>query len=1321
MNTNTLKKFAQETRRKLMQQVAAKLEFVTNNDTPELREKAEQVRKLKEEIKAIGKEQVIEKVAYTWFNRFMALRFMDANDYQPLGVRVLSPLPGQTTPEILNQAKQADIPAELKLKPQKILDLLDGRTPSANPQNEAYKELLIASCNHLHAVLPFLFERINDYTELLLPDDLTSQFSIVYDVVQGMTEDGCQEVEIIGWLYQFYISEKKDEVFASKSKVKKEDIPAATQLFTPRWIVEYMVQNTVGKLWLQNKPNSKLREHMPYFIESPSLESEDFLKISSPEDIKLLDQACGSGHILVYGFDLLTKIYEEEGYSQSEIAQLILTKNLFGFEIDERAAQLAGMALLMKARSYQRRLFKKGDVPDPNILCYKDLTLSIGECAETLKRAQHEPSEDLLADLENMQQATNLGSLILPQASHEELQTALKKVSNSKIGADAFYQYQVEHLKTALAQLNLLADKYHCVVDNPPYMGGGNMNTALATYVKKNYPDSKADLMACFMEAGLKVLHPKGFLGMINQHSWMFLSSYETLRKKLIENTFFDTLLHLGPRTFPEIGGEVVQNAAFTFWNALSDEKGAYIRLVDFDKTEIKRDNTLEAIQNPDCGWFYTANQKDFEKIPGSPIGYWLSERSIANFDEKKIFDYAHSFQGLISGNNDKLMRYWAELPNSSRTSDFQSYKEALNKITWIPYQKGGAFRKWFGNNDYYLFWNGTGDNLTRARTENRDYYFKRCLSWTFLSSSKFGVRKVLGGQLWDVAGSSAFPFCEKDENIILGFLCCSVGKYYLDVLNPTLNFQVENILSLPINSNSFDSKIDEAVELLINLSRFEWNSRETSWDFLQNELIRQKSDSIEESFDLYQQYWRNKFFQLHKNEEELNRQFIEIYGLQEELAPDVPLEEITILKEETSIENGQLVFHADEVFKQFVSYAVGCMFGRYSLEKEGLVLANQGETLEDYWRIVDGKDGRWSMVDGGMVDGEDGGDNYKNDRYGKGLQGSENLAAEHGAGDFGVSGDEENAEGRTIQSDGPNKESGGERTEQHSRRTIEGEQRVSSLSQDSTRFISRIGNATSNSSESSDAQGGGYEKNNTGNNQHQKANSQPHGENVTTINHQPTTNNHFIPDSDNIIPILDEDWFEDDIVGRFNAFLKASFGAENFQKNAAFVEECLKKDLRKYFIKDFYNDHIKRYKKRPIYWIFSSPKGYFNVLIYMHRYTPDTLNNILNNYLREFIDKLKIRKEHLEQIKISGSAAEQSKAIKESDRINKMIIDCKDYEREILFNMATERISIDLDDGVLVNYNKFGKAIKEVKGLNDKKAKDKVKKFDWIDATEIR
>lgn len=510
-----------------------------------------------------SKAEVIDKVTHTWFNRFIALRFMDANEYQPIGIRVLTPKDGYTLPELLDEAKQGHIPAELSVKKQHIFDLLHGKTPSTNAQDEAYKELLIGACNHLNKVFPFLFERINDYTELLLPDDLTSELSIVQDIRDGMTVEDCSEVEIIGWLYQFYISEKKDAVFASKAAVKKEDIPAATQLFTPRWIVEYMVQNTVGKLWLQNKPNSKLREHMPYFIESPSVTADDFLKINSVEEITLLDQACGSGHILVYGFELLAKIYEEEeGYNPSDIPQLIIKKNLFGFEIDERASQLASLALMMKARSYNRRFFRKE--VEPNILCYKDLPLTNEEINEAFTQIGFPLSDELNHDLLTMQQATNFGSLIIPHTSKNEIEKAFEIIRYKVNTSDAFLSYKLEKLKISLEQLLLLSNKYHCIVDNPPYMGDSKFNKSLSEFVNVNFPASKLDLMTCFMEIGIKSLLNGGYLAMINQHSWMFISSYKGLRKKLIENITFNSMLHLGTRTFPEIGGEVVQNTAFS-------------------------------------------------------------------------------------------------------------------------------------------------------------------------------------------------------------------------------------------------------------------------------------------------------------------------------------------------------------------------------------------------------------------------------------------------------------------------------------------------------------------------------------------------------------------------------------------------------------------------------------------------------------------------------------------------------------------------------------------------------------------------------------
>jgi type II restriction/modification system DNA methylase subunit YeeA len=1167
MNTNRLKKFAQESRKKLMNEVSTKLNYVLNSDSAELREKSSSISKLREELKVTTKEQLIEKVSYTWFNRLIALRFMDVNDYQPLGVKILTPLDGFTTPEILDESKRGIISDEIQVDRKKISDLLDGRLPSPNPQNEVYKLLLIGACNHLHKTFPFLFERIDDYTDLLLPDDLTSEFSIIQDIRDGMSKEDCKEVEIIGWLYQFYISEKKDEVFASNEKVKKEDIPAATQLFTPRWIVEYMVQNTVGKLWMLNNPSSRLKEHMPYYIESEERD-EDYLRVSSVEEMTLLDQACGSGHILVYGFELFAKIYEEQGYSQSEIPELIITKNLFGFEIDERASQLSGFALLMKAREYHRRVFRKE--LKPNILCYRDLKLTEDEIKETFHQLKIELTNELLFDLKNIQQSTNLGSLISPHTDPNYLKSVSEKIESLKNTSDFFFRHGLEELEESINQLISLSRKYHCVVDNPPYMGGGKMNKQLSDWVKTNYPNSKSDLMACFMEVGLNILYPKGFMGMINQHSWMFLSSYEGLRNQLLKGTHIDTLLHLGSRTFPEIGGEVVQNSAFTLKNDKSSHKGKYFRLVDFDSSAKKKLKTLEAINNPECGWFFRSNQNDFSKIPGSPIGYWLSSKVIEIFDkEDTLKDFADVKQGLATSDNNRFRRNWSEI-------EFDK-SSIQNGDKWFPYNSGGEFRKWYGNQNYLVNWENDGDEIktfVKSVTRNTQYYFKPSISWSKISSSDLSMRYFPEGFIFDVAGCSIFT---EDQNFLryyLGSFNSKISKKLLQELSPTLNFEVGQVSNYPAsNKLPRSEKIIDLVNDCVHIARLDWDKNEYSFDFKSNGMIPKINCEIEESFDLYKQYWTNKFFQLHKNEEELNRQFIEIYGLQDEITHDVPLEEITILKEETSIVNGELIFNQKEVLDQFISYVVGCMFGRYSLDKEGLILANQGETLQDYLSKIEKQEAEIS----------------------------------------------------------------------------------------------------------------------------------------------------FLPDEDNIIPILDDEWFEDDIVGRFHEFLRASFGDQNFEKNLTFVEESIGKDIRKYFVKDFYKDHIQRYKKRPVYWMFSSPKGSFNVLIYMHRYTPDTLNQILNGYLNEYREKLKSRVEELDHLMNRGSSSEQIKASKEKDKLRIILLELQEYERDILYPLATERISIDLDDGVLVNYNKFGEAMSPVSGLNDSKTKKKVREFDWIDTTTIR
>lgn len=1134
MNTNQLKKFAQESRRKLIGQVTAKLNYVLKTDSAELREKGAAVNKLKEALKETSKEKLIDKVAYTWFNRFVALRFMDVNDYQPIGIQVLSPVDGFTIPEILVEAKKGSIHDELQVDRRKIGDLLDGRIPNSNPQNEVYKLLLTGVCNHLHKTFPFLFERIDDYTELLLPDDLTSEYSIIQDIINGMDKEDCKEVEIIGWLYQFYISEWNEELISSKKKYKKEELAPASQLFTPRWIVEYMVDNTLGQLWTEISPNTKVSKSLQYYIQpSYSIQRER----KSVEEIKFFEPCVGSGHILSYAFDVFFKIYQEEGYNQSEIPELILTKNLFGIDIDQRAAQLASFVLMMKAREKSRRFFRKEVMP--NISYYQDFEFD-----------------------EKFKHATALGSLIKVDFSEYE---SFQVDENSLFG---------ERQKELKKLYRLLGQRYDVVVTNPPYINSSRMEDKLKEYVQKKYPETKTDLFATFILRCLELCNEDGLTGYMTPFVWMFISSYEKLREELISNHFINNLIQL---EYSGFDGATVPICTFTLRNkSLKGEKGNYIRLSDFKGAKVQSPKTLEAIQNRKCGWFYNADQKDFSKILGSPIGYFLSTQAISIFkDSLSLNKVSKIKKGISTGNNARFLRFWTEVQSKNISKSANPLGE---KLKWIRANKGGEFQKYYGNIEYVVNWENDGDELNSFKPSSvirsREYFFREILAFSKISSSNFSIRKFPEGFISIDASSYLVDF--QDIRYLLGVLNSKVFTELLGKLTPTLNFEIGDLAKFPIpTDNNLGTKeiiyrlVDENLKFSISYEE----CKERSLNYKSNSLFLHSSHEIQESYDLYKQFWTNKFFQLHRNEEDLNYQFIQIYGLQDELTPDVSLEDITILKEETSIVNGELVFDQKEVFSQFISYAVGCMFGRYSLDKEGLILANQGETLQDYLSKIQKQEAELS----------------------------------------------------------------------------------------------------------------------------------------------------FVPDEDNVIPILDDEWFEDDIVGRFHEFLRASFGNQNFEKNLSFVEESIGKDIRKYFVKDFYKDHIQRYKKRPIYWMFSSPKGSFNVLVYMHRYTSDTLNQILNGYLNEYREKLKTRMETLDHLMISGTPSEQNKASKEKDKIQLVLLELQEYEREVLYPLATERISIDLDDGVLVNYNKFGKAIAPVAGLNDKKTKEKVMEFDWIDTTTIR
>jgi len=1154
MNTNALKRFAREARIKLLDQVGRKLEFVTTNIDPVfLDTNSSQINSLKEKIKAVGSEQVIETVAYTWFNRLMALRFMDANSYA--SPKVVTPVMGKT-PELLQNALAGQVDENLVLNRQRLNELLDGTTKVSDAQTEAYKMLLIASCNYWHKAMPFMFERISDYTELLLPDDLLSEYSIVADIRNGMSDEDCQQEELIGWLYQFYIADKKDEVFddlKKNIKITPENIPAATQLFTPRWIVRYMVENTLGKLWLTLKPNSKLKQHMPYYIEAPEGNAPAPLPegVKGVTDITFLDPCQGSGHVLVYAFALFTKIYEEEGYNTNEIPALILQHNLFGIDIDERAAQLAAFALTMKARSYFPRFLR--NPVQPHVIALENVSEDI------IKQAVKLPlpvAGKLIYDfrdltLYNLTQADNYGSLI--QIDPEELKAV-------QIQKGSIWQNQEQKLRE---QADYLSRKYHCIVTNPPYMGFKGMNASLKIFVDKFFKKGKTDLMACFIERCLSFNAKNGKTALINQQSWMFLSSYDELRPFLIDSFQFESMLHLGPRTFPEIGGEVVQNTAFVFGNYDPLNRAVFIRLSNFDSTELKEKKTREAIQNSNCSWLFISNQKDFEKIPSSPIAYNASKRILDLFKENDVLDKTCKPRtGLNTGDNGKYIREWYEVSYSKilfNCSDTATAKESRYK--WFPYNKGGGFRKWYGNNSLLVNWYNDGQEIKDFAVvrnagkhwsrfiQNTDFFFKEGITWSFINSKNFGVRYKPYGFIFDVQGTSAFPPLE-DINYFIGLLCSKVSNKILSVLNPTLSFQAGNISSIPfVKRVDGDDIINDMVESLINLHKLEWDSRETSWDFKTNNIIEQKENSLKGSLDNYIKFWISNVSEIQNTEQEVNKYFIEKYHLQQELTSDVALDEITILQEEARVENGQFVINPVPILLQFLNYSIGSIFGRYSLDKPGLIIANQGEALQDF------------------------------------------------------------------------------------------------------------------------------------------------------LNHIPAPT--FLPDEDNIIPVLDAEWFNDDIVGRFRAFLKASFGEAHFEENLKYIEDTIGKDIRKYFVKDFYNDHIKRYKKRPIYWMFSSPKGHFKALIYMHRYQPDLCSKLLTDYLQTFINKLDTARQNQIALGLREdiSAREKTAANKEVERLATMIKDCQEYA-QTLYAVATQKIAIDLDDGVKVNYQKFKDVLVPIKGL---------------------
>jgi len=1203
MNLNTLKKFAQEMRRDFISQVASRLDYVLSIDDEYLRAHAAEKRTIIEKKNKLGDEALIEEAAYLWFNRLAAFRYMDARGFT--SPRIVSPRPGETQPELLSDIKAGRIPPAIGPLRERFDGLLSGRIRSSQPDREVYKEALLATCNAWAVSMPWLFKKVDDWAGLLLPQDLLSPSSLVMRMVEGLSEEDCaQGVEIIGWLYQFYISEKKDEVFSALKKnvkITKENIPAATQLFTPHWIVRFMVENSLGRLWLLNHPESRLKERMKYYVQSDP--EPDFLRVKDPAEIKCLDPCCGSGHILAYFFELLYAMYEEEGYAPQEIPSLIVQNNIYGIDIDERAAELAAFTVAMVAREKDRRFFERGVVP--HVIAMKDIQVD-------LRRLNVRLSPDLQESVEMLKEGRNYGSLIpVPAGAAGEIEEVERALAEHRLDS-LFDTAERDDMAAAFRILEYLEPRYHVVVTNPPYMGMSNANPELKSFVGKRFPDSKADLFAVFMERCIIALLPKGYMGMINQQSWMFLSSFENFRKKIISNNTIVAMAHLGARAFETIGGEVVQTTMFVVSKKPAQGyKGSYIRLVDEKNAESQKKKTEESLANPNCGWFYQADQRDFEKIPGSPIAYWVSKNVLILFRKsQQLLNYAEPRQGMATTNNNQFLRTWPEVSNTNIGFNNKNLYDAKNsKKKWFPYNKGGEYRKWYGNNFIIVNYYNDGEELKkivkekyRNRTyaqgfsdekwdklieiwvlKNQQFYFKSSVTWTFISSAYFAARFCNSGFIFDVGGSSIFP--NNDEiTVFTSFLCSNLCNYILKLLNPTLNFQVENIASLPILYSEFKNAkqiINNIAKSSISLSKSDWDLRETSWDFRRSPLLTDYTAPrietvidenltdwswpsafasgtqirLRDQADSFKKHWTELFRELHRNEEENNRIFIDLYGLQDELTPEVPYTEITILQDElveSARRENRIEFDESVLARQFVSYGVGCLMGRYSVEQDGLILADAGATLDD--------------------------------------------------------------------------------------------------------FRTKVPNAR------------------------------------------------FLPDPDGILPLTDEDDFSDDLPTAFKSWLRFISG-QHYEENLRWIEDRLGRDLRTYFIRDFYKEHVRRYKNRPIYWMVSSPSGAFRAILYLHRYTKDTVGKILNDYLRPYRTKLEQKLRSLAAVidAASSSQSEKAKARKRHDQLQKYIAEIDLWEKKALYPLATKRVELDLDDGVKVNYRKLSPILEPVKQLEAK------------------
>lgn len=1155
-----------------------------------------------------GYEVLVEHIAYTWFNRFCAIRYMELHGYLDHGFRMLSHPTLEGGYEVLDHVPE--VADSLGLDKSRLVEM----KLAGDRDEELYRELLLAQCHTLQGAMPFLFEAVNDDIELVLPDNLTRTDSILRGLVDTIPEEDWAQVEVIGWLYQFYISEKKDDVIGKV--VKSEDIPAATQLFTPNWIVQYLVQNSVGRQWLQTYPDSELKGKMPYYIEPAEQTPEVQAQLAAitpssiePESIKVLDPACGSGHILTEAYNVLKAIYEERGYRTRDIPQLILENNIFGLDIDDRAAQLSGFAMLMLARQDDRRILNPNRGVRLNIVSLQESKLDIAELWTKLnfhQQVQRGSMGDMFAEgaalvntdsaeykllmrtLELFTNAKTLGSLIqVPQEDEAALKTFLNGLYRLAVEGDIPQKEAAAELIPYIQQAWILAQRYDAVVANPPYMGGKFQTPDVKKYLKDNFSGYEKDLFSAFIIRNLKLSKDGAQLGFMTPFVWMFISSYEELRSRLINEEIITSLVQL---EYSGFDGATVPICTFTLQKGhIADFTGSYVRLSDFRGAVNQGPKTLEAIQNHDCGWFFESKPDDFKMIPGAPIAYWVSKAMRDVFlKNDSLGDIGNPRLGMATGNNDVYVRSWWEVSIPKVFFGCKSRDDAQKSSKkWFPYNKGGQFRRWYGNNENLVNWENDGYALQNtlhpsggriwAHNFNLDYIFKPSLTFTATSSSYFGIRFSTEGFLFDNKGSSYFTA----ENLllpILGFLASKPATKILNIINPTIEFQPGNISILPFVKNIDLNTVNEMVSALVDISKNDWDSFETSWGFLTSPFVKFNISfgTLSEKYHQLINHWATSVQKMKFLEESNNRLFIESYNLHDELDPDVPLSEITLTSNPSYRYGGnkdtqelERLLRNDTLI-ELISFAIGCMMGRYSLDRKGLVYAHEGN------------------------------------------KGFAELVAESA-----------------------------------------------------------------------------YKT--------------------------------FPADEDGILPLMETDWFDDDVTARVKEFVSTVWGEEHLQENLNFIAESLclyaikpKKGessldtIRRYLSTQFWKDHMKMYKKRPIYWLFSSGKEKaFECLVYLHRYNDATLSRMRTEYVVPLLARYQGNIDLVnDQLKNSESGAVTTRLKKELDGLAKKFNELRNFD-DRLRHYADRRITIDLDDGVKVNYGKFGDLLADVKAITGSAPED--------------